>query len=384
MSGERGAGSPSAGPSAPDPAGFAEAPAEATGQDGEAPPLRVLYIAGIGRSGSTLLNRTLGATPGFFAGGELMHFFGRGVRENELCACGTVFRDCGVWGRVIRELGEEATPRRAAEIDPFRHAITEGRHLLTMLLSPWKPRRLRERLTEYRETVVRVYRAVQRVTGCRVLVDSSKNLSYARILQSIPEIRVYVVHLVRDPRGVTYSMSKKIRRPGVPWREEYLSHRGPLPASTLWMLANLAAESLRARADGYVRVRYADFVEAPAATLRRILRMTGEVEEDGRLAHIDGRTVHLGAQHILSGNPVRARVGRIPLREDVAWRREMEPGRRRLVTGLTFPFLLRYGFVAARAGKVRPSTEETAVAGSGARPRVERGVPVGASTDATR
>lgn len=377
--------SPSDGPSPSGASGRAGELAPAAGQGGEEAPLRVLYIAGIGRSGSTLLNRTLGATPGFFAGGELMHFFGRGVRDNELCGCGTVFRDCDVWGRVIRELGAEATPRRAAEIDPFRHAITEGRHLLTMLLSPWKPRGLRGRLAEYRETVVRVYRAVRRVTGCRVLVDSSKNLSYARILQSIPQIRVYVVHLVRDPRGVTYSMSKKIRRPGVPWREEYLSHRGPLPASILWTLANLAAESLRPRADGYIRVRYADFVGSPTATLRRILRTTGEAEEDGRLAHIDGRTLHLGAQHILSGNPVRARVGRIPLREDVEWRREMEAGRRRLVTSLTIPLLLRYGFVVGGSGeRVRAPAEETAGTGSMARPRVERGVPVGASTDATR
>lgn len=309
-------------------------------------PLRVLYIAGIGRSGSTLLNRTLGATPGFFAGGELMHFFGRGVSENELCACGSPFRECDVWGEVIGVLGETATPGRAAEIDPFRHTITEGKHLLTMLLSPWKPPSLRGPLEDYRRTVVEIYRAVQRVTGCRVLVDSSKNLSYARLLQGIPELRIFLVHLVRDPRGVTYSMSKTVRRPGVPWSEEYLSRRGPLRGSMLWMLANTAAESLRLRSDGYVRVRYTDFVESPATTLRRVLRMTGESEDAGRLAHLDGRTLRLGVQHILSGNPVRGLIGEIPLREDLEWRGEMRPARRRLVTALTLPLLHRYGYLA--------------------------------------
>lgn len=372
------AGPPVAGPR--DPA------AEGGSRSAVPTPVKVLYIAGIGRSGSTLLNRALGTTPGFFAAGELMHFFGRGIADNELCACGTTFRDCEVWGRVIRELGSEADLRRAAEIDPFRHEITEGRHLLTTLLSPWKPRGLRERLTDYRRTVLRVYRAVQRVTGGRVLVDSSKNLSYARVLQEIPELRVFVVHLVRDPRGVAYSMSKKIRRPGVPWREEYLSHRGPLPASMLWMLANLSAEWLRSRSEGYLRVRYSDFVGAPAETLRRILRTTGEEASEGRLAHIEGWTLKLGAQHILSGNPVRARVGEIPLHEDVEWRRGMEATPRRLVTALTLPFLLRYGFPPSPPKEPRPSRapEEAAAKPSAVASRLDRGVAVGASPDGTR
>lgn len=349
-------------------------------------PIRVLYIAGIGRSGSTLLNRSLGATPGFFAGGELMHFFGRGVCSNELCACGSPFRECEVWGDVIRELGPVATPDRAAAVDPFRHAITEGKHLPTMLLSPWKPSSLRRRLEEYKETVVEVYRAVRRVTGCQVLVDSSKNLSYARILQSVPELRIFVVHLVRDPRGVTFSMSKTIRRPGVPWSEEYLSRRGPAAGSVLWMAANLAAESLRSRADGYVRIRYTDFVGSPADTLRRILRMTGEEEDAGRLAHLEGRTLRLGVQHILSGNPVRGRTGEIPLQEDLEWESEMAPGRRRLVTTVTLPFLLRYGYLSPdgrRDGAAAPAGPEDLVPGEGPSPApaVGRGAPVGAPPD---
>lgn len=353
-------------------------------------PIRVLYIAGIGRSGSTLLNRTLGATPGFFAGGELMHFFGRGVRDNELCACGSPFRDCEVWGPVVRALGSAATPERAANLDPFRHEITEGRHLLTMLLSPWKPPVLSGRLERYKRTVVQVYRAVQRVTGCRVLVDSSKNLSYARILESIPEVQVFVVHLVRDPRGVTYSMSKTIRRPGVPWSEEYLSRRGPLQGSVLWMLANLAAESLRSRADGYARIRYTDFIDDPARTLERVLRMTGEEVDPARLAHVDGRTVSLGVQHILSGNPVRARTGEIPLSEDLEWREEMEPLRRGLVSSITLPFLLRYGFLhpdgADRLWRGEDEVERLAdlpPRDDSKHRRLKAGVAIGAPTDGT-
>jgi hypothetical protein len=320
-----------------------------------------------------------------------MHFFGRGVIQNELCACGTPFRRCEVGGEVIRELGPVATPESAAAIDPFRHAITEGKHLLAMLLSPWRPPSLRRRLATYERTVLQVYRAVQGVTGSRVLVDSSKNLSYARILQGIPGIRVFVVHLVRDPRGVTYSMSKSIRRPGVPWQEEYLSRRGPVAGSALWAAANIAAETLVSRADGYLRIRYTDFVASPAGALRRILHLAGEREEEGRLDHVRGRTLRLGVQHILSGNPVRAETGEIPLQEDLEWRREMRPARRRLVSTLTLPLLLRYGVLGANGRQDGPAdlpapggaaTGEAPAGASSPAPGRRLPSPVGASDGA--
>ena len=50
----------------------------ATGAEG-APAVRVLYIAGSGRSGSTILDRTLGQVDGFFSAGELCNLWGRGL-----------------------------------------------------------------------------------------------------------------------------------------------------------------------------------------------------------------------------------------------------------------------------------------------------------------
>ena len=64
----------------------------------------VLFIAGWGRSGSTLLDRMLGQVPGVFSAGELRDIWERGVREDRLCGCGQPFRECAVW----RKVGEVA------------------------------------------------------------------------------------------------------------------------------------------------------------------------------------------------------------------------------------------------------------------------------------
>jgi hypothetical protein len=55
-------------------------------------PVRVLYIGGLGRSGSTLLDRMIGQLPGFFSAGEIREVWQQGLRENRPCGCGTPFR----------------------------------------------------------------------------------------------------------------------------------------------------------------------------------------------------------------------------------------------------------------------------------------------------
>ena len=70
------------------------------------PPVRprLLFIAGWGRSGSTLLDRILGQVPGVFSAGELRDIWRRGALEDRLCGCGSPFRECAVW----RKVGEVA------------------------------------------------------------------------------------------------------------------------------------------------------------------------------------------------------------------------------------------------------------------------------------
>src|SRR6476469_754930 len=58
------------------------------------PAAPVLFIAGWGRSGSTLLDRMLGQVPGVFSAGELRDIWDRGVREDRLCGCGQPFHEC--------------------------------------------------------------------------------------------------------------------------------------------------------------------------------------------------------------------------------------------------------------------------------------------------
>ena len=338
------------------------APAEASGAadpgpavEGEtapARPVKVLYIAGIGRSGSTLVARALGGSAGLTAVGEAMHFFGRGLTNNELCGCGRPVRECPLWGRVADRMRESGVPLPTSEIERLRHRATEGRHL-PALLSPIRTPGFARKIEAYHGYLSRLYREALRVSGGSALVDSSKNAGYARVLREAPGVDLHLVHLVRDSRGVAHSLQKRTRRPGVRWSngDELLDRRGPGTAAVFWSAAQLMVESLGPAASSYVRVRYRDFVRAPGGTLRRILQEVGEFRGPRQLAHVRDGVLELDSQHILAGNPMRDQRGAVALEEDLEWKRELGAARQKVVTALTLPLLSRYGYVPAEDGR---------------------------------
>lgn len=311
--------------------------------DGE--PLRVLYIAGIGRSGSTLLARALGSLDGFVAAGEVMHLFGRGMERNERCACGARFSACGVWGRVGAEL-EGRGLRAPGRFEAARRELTEGRHVLAPFLGSL-PAAARRSIADLRGVLPMVYGSVRRATGCRVIVDSSKSPTYGRVLAGAPGVRVWVLHLVRDSRGVVFSLAKRKERPGVDEADELLDRRSAWSGSALWTGANVLAEKLRADAEGYHRVRYEDFVAAPQRVAREVLSMMDGRQPGKRLEPTGTGRIRLGVHHVLGGNPVRSRTGSVELREDVEWKTRMSKAARWVANALTFPLLSRYGYEIA-------------------------------------
>lgn len=328
----------------------AEAPADSA--------VPVAYIAGIGRSGSTLLGRALGSVDGRLFLGEVMHLFGRGMQRNERCACGARVRSCEVWGGVLDDIESSGHCPDPEAVEAFRHRVTEGRSLLAPFL-PWTPPGLRGGLDSFRALLRETYRSLHRRTGARLIIDSSKSPAYARILLGVPGIRFHLIHLVRDSRGVAFSLAKVRKRPGTSRASEILDQRSAPVASALWSGAHLLTETLRSRAVAYVRVRYTDFVRAPADVVLRVLQSVGLEEgqerTDGagrasRLAHLNGSMLQLGVQHVLAGHPIRGATGEVELSEDLEWRRSLAPPKRLLVSAMTFPLLKRYGYMQNGAG----------------------------------
>jgi hypothetical protein len=172
-------------------------------------------------------------------------------------------------------------------------------------------------------------------------VDSSKHASTAALLRNVAGIDPRVAHLVRDPRGVAWSWSKRVERPDAPGEGSLMARVGAVRIGVRWQAYNALLAMTRTR--GAV-LRYEDFVERPMHATRRLLQLGGLTVTD-LPQFIDEHTVLLDVDHTVAGNPLRFRTGEITIRPDEEWRARMPASRRALVTALTFPSNLVYRYL---------------------------------------
>jgi hypothetical protein len=311
---------------------------------------KVLYVSGFGRSGSTLLGNVLGQVGGFVSVGEIRAIWEHGLIQNKVCGCGALFNECGMWLPILDEAFGGM-----GRVDPWkmirlRESWARTKHIPLMLASParWL---LKRRLAEYVDGLGKLYQAVQATTGSRVIVDTSKFPSYGFVLGMVPSVDLYVVHLVRDPRAVAYSWQRKRLQPD-PENPEYMVRYSPVGSSLRWMARNLATEAFWRRSlKRYMLLRYEDFAAEPQKAIRHILEFVGE--ERAALPHVAEHEAKLGVNHNIWGNPSRFRTGTVEVRPDKEWVFRIEPDDRRLITSLTFPLLVRYGYPLFNGGETR-------------------------------
>lgn len=314
--------------------------------------MKVLFIVGKGRSGSTLLDIALGELKGFFSMGEV---FGAWVWKHKptvlehSCGCGLNVGNCPVWSQVfsiaLQQTMGEASLENLLEIHRCERDVARWSAIPRFIgrshgmnLTNWPELDLLVRFAR------EVYGAVHEVTGSAVLVDSSKWPANPGPLGLIPGVEPYVIHLVRDPRAVSFSWQRQKR-----WRKngDSMPVFGSTYSSASWLgrslLGEWAAQRMSPRS---MRIRYEDFIRSPRRTLEAIARFVGERVTDLPLA--DERTLLLGENHTIMGNASRFATGTVTLRIDDEWESGMDLFQRGWVTLLTSPMLLKYGYPLAR------------------------------------
>ena len=299
-------------------------------------PVKVLFIVGSGRSGSTLLDILLGQADGVFSTGELHSLWSESILDGRRCGCGDPVVECSIW----REVLERSLPDGAVPYQDEARRLARLYRSLPRSSASLVPGRSRAG-EEYALHAATLYRTISEVTGARVVVDSSKQPSVAGLLPAIEGVAPAFVHLLRDPRAVAYSWRRRkvaTDRYGIGEMDRYIVPR----TAVRWAHDQRAAQALRRSTDApWLTVRYEDLVVEPRATIDRILRLVGEPEAG---EFLDQPELRLECTHTVSGNPVRLHEGPLSIASDDEWKTSMRPSRRWLVTLLTAPLLRRYGY----------------------------------------
>lgn len=309
-----------------------------------ADPIKIAYIGGSPRSGSTVLaHLTARAFDGVVVG-ELKDIWQRGPLENQRCSCGQLFRACDFWV----DVGDQAFG--GWDSLPLEHLVALQRRIdrfrtLPQLLAPKLTRHrdpsFHAELDAYRETLGALYRAVLERSGCSFVVESSKHPAQAFVLGTSADLEPKVIHLVRDSRGVAWSFQKQVARPEVA-DGRLMPQAVPAKAAWQWMLNNLPFHLLWTRGVPQLTVRYEFYTREPLRALEQIGRLLGR---PSTLLSTSELKLDFADEHSLGGNPVRFKKGALDLRIDEEWRSAMRWPDRLRTSAITLPLLAAYGYV---------------------------------------
>jgi len=259
---------------------------------------RVLYIAGYGRSGSTILDILLGSHDRVVSVGEVAYLGDEWLEENRRCACGAPYERCTFWKEMISSAREAKRLSRIQRVIEHRRSIPQ---LLTGALSEESKR-------AYRNQMRGLLARIALKGDADVIVDSSKSprLTTGRFwaLKELAGVDLQVLHLVRDGRDVLSSFARK----GSNWALEGY-HEGKLleveRALIGWVIANSVAYMLGRSLgrDRYIQVHFENLLAFPQNVLQRIgkfadLNMNSVAERVSQ-----SRSFQVG--HNVGGNRIR-------------------------------------------------------------------------------
>ena len=206
--------------------------------------MRVIYIAGAAHSGSTLLDLMLNAHPDIVSVGEVLKLNRQlAYRDTEKktfapCSCGAPsLWACKFWSAVDTKT-REATGKSIAELDVLDSGTRDPRHAPNVML----------------------FKAIAAVSGKNFIVDSSKIPRRLGHLMQFPELDLYPVHLVRDPKGQIASVMRK--------------HGGFLKNIVRYEIVQEQIHR-KLKSVPHSVVRYEDLVRDPERTLHSILQPLG-------------------------------------------------------------------------------------------------------------
>ena len=265
--------------------------------------VKLIYLAGSGRSGSTLLERVLHSAEAIAAVGEL-HCLWRLPLDELVCACGSTVSEDPFWMTVLRRARiDQEELRRLAHLESSvarTGVVARNRFSLARLAGL-------PQAAEYVELQERIYGAVATELGVEAIVDSSKAGPRAWLMATRPNTTI--CHLYRDPTDVLLS-----------WRSHKFDQGlgGDMPrrrvsvAAREWLKAEVMLRRL-GRETPVATITHKAFCMSPRASTRALIDSL-ELRGASTPAWTGANRFTTGPRyHSVNGNPDRFHTGEVKI-----------------------------------------------------------------------
>lgn len=293
----------------------------------------VLFIASASRSGSTLLDLMLGSHPQGVSTGEVRRLQGFVLQDKSLlsldgedypltCSCGKRVMECPFWREVERRFGAsfadtifKTKQKRIWKSLVMAVYLAGGPGLIRMLARVWPPLRKEMKIGL---NCVRLHKAVCSVAGASFVVDSSKSIYHYILLHSAAPYMMRLIVLVRDGRGVAYSMVRGSR--ARQWKQ--MSLPPFVQASKQWVTTTRCILLLSRRTSSSDRmiIRYEDLCKDPE-------KLIYELMKKWRLPPCENAFQKTPRdRHIIGGSPSIRFEGSVSvIQADDSWKEALKP-----------------------------------------------------------
>jgi hypothetical protein len=223
---------------------------------------KIIYIAGCGHSGSTVLEMLLTTTGKAVGLGEVWNIVDESPERTRrrLCSCGARAPDCGFWAPVMERMG--ALGGDASRAERYRCVLDQVEHLFGPDVA---------------------------------VIDSSKKARHLTALTTeVPGVDLAVLHNIRDVRPYTISMLDAYKRKG-------LGRVLPEAVFCHWYQVNRALQTTAVQVLGAppVQVMHESLCLATDMVARRLAQALGAQYIDPRAA------LNSGTVHNINGNRLR-------------------------------------------------------------------------------
>ncbi|MFC1662958.1 hypothetical protein ACFL04_02190 [Patescibacteria group bacterium] len=276
--------------------------------------IKVIYISGLGRSGSTLLDIIISTSPNVFSVGEIYRY-NEYKNDDRLCSCGKNMTHCNFWSRIItRDI-------RIVNRANLKNYLTILRYLyfskkkIGQLSSP--------------ENYLLLNQIQNNLPpNTDFILDSSKELGRLIELVNDNRLEVYNIHIVRDGRGTANSFNKMVE--GKKPKNYFIS-------LLKWIFVNkLIFRYLRLSQVKSLVISYDQFCENPNKYLKTIGSFIDIVIPDNY-----PEIIRLMDYHNLGGNRLARTEKRkefSQIKKDDNWKINKGPLTRFLATIISYPF----------------------------------------------
>ena len=311
--------------------------------------INLVYIASIGRSGSTLLESMLGAHSQIQTMGEL-HIWtheieGGGVRP---CSCGQYVQNCLFWSEMSRRV--DPLNQKGPGVSFFREKHNAGRTLrLNRLKSfdrEYQPvEKEQAEIDAYGKNNLEIFdnflslMKEQEGESPQWIVDASKDPYRLLWLIRSGLFNIKVIHMVKNPNAFIYSVTKHLLKEGEGFnlhKRLYFTAR----QSMAWIVQNALFSRIAANflsSEDYLLLTYEEFASAPHKAFEQVCETIGCPYEPQAVD-----SFRQGSVHTIAGNPMRYETKGIVL--DEKWKTRLPKSSKTLASFLTSSVKSRYGY----------------------------------------